>query len=80
MKKSFQREPSCSMWTDGQTGMTKLIVAFLNFANKPKKYCILQLLKSEKSESVRCMGARISMKQTQLPKKGDTSKILYRTK
>ena len=38
--KSVQWEPSCSMWTDGQTdgqkGMTKLIVAFCNFANAPK--------------------------------------------
>jgi Fe-S-cluster formation regulator IscX/YfhJ len=36
---SFQWEPSCSMRTDGrthrQTDMTKLIVAFRNFANGP---------------------------------------------
>jgi len=25
-------------WTDRQTGMTKLIIAFRNFANAPKKY------------------------------------------
>jgi len=30
----IQREPSCSMRTDGQT-LTKLIVAFCNFANAP---------------------------------------------
>jgi hypothetical protein len=29
-------EPSCPMRTDGQTGTTKLLVAFLNFANAPK--------------------------------------------
>jgi hypothetical protein len=34
--KSFQWEPSCSMWTDRRTDMTKLIVAFRNFANAPK--------------------------------------------
>jgi len=33
--KSFYWEPSCSMWTDGRTYMTKLIVAFDNFANEP---------------------------------------------
>ena len=26
------------MWTDGQTNMTKLIVAFRNFANTPKTF------------------------------------------
>ena len=26
--------------TDGQTGMTKLIVAFRNFANAPKMRCV----------------------------------------
>jgi hypothetical protein len=30
--KSFQWEPSCSMRTDRRTDMTKLIVAFRNFA------------------------------------------------
>jgi hypothetical protein len=34
--KSVQLEPSLSMRTDGQTDMTKLIVAFRNFANAPK--------------------------------------------
>jgi hypothetical protein len=29
-------EPSCSMGTDGRTDMTRLIVAFCNFANAPK--------------------------------------------
>jgi hypothetical protein len=33
--KSVQWEPSCSMRTDGQTDMTKLIVAVRNFANAP---------------------------------------------
>jgi hypothetical protein len=53
---SLQWEPSCSMWTDGQTDkvtggrtdrrtdMTKLIVAFRNFANKSKNCCIYMLL------------------------------------
>jgi hypothetical protein len=36
LSKSVQWEPSCCMRTDGQTDMTKLIVAFLNFANAPK--------------------------------------------
>ena len=31
--KTTQQESSCSIRTDGRTGMTKLIVAFLNFAN-----------------------------------------------
>ena len=35
-RKSVQREPSCSMRTDGQTDMTKVIAAFRNFANAPK--------------------------------------------
>ena len=34
--KPVQWEQSCSMWTDGQTNMTKLTVAFRNFANAPK--------------------------------------------
>jgi len=34
--KSIQWEPSCSMWTDGRTDMTKLIVAFRNFVNASK--------------------------------------------
>jgi len=39
--KSVQWEPSCSIRTDGRTDMTKLIVAFRNFANAPK----IQLVK-----------------------------------
>jgi hypothetical protein len=34
--RSVQWEQNCYMWTDGQRGMTKLIVAFLNFVNAPK--------------------------------------------
>jgi len=34
-----QWEPNCSMRTDGQTEMTRLIVAFHNFVNPPKKKC-----------------------------------------
>jgi hypothetical protein len=34
--KPVQCEPSCSMRTDWQTDMTKLIVAFRSFANAPK--------------------------------------------
>jgi len=34
--KFFQWEPSCSNQTDRQTDMTKLIVAFRNFAKAPK--------------------------------------------
>jgi hypothetical protein len=33
----MQRQPNCSLRSDGRTGMTKLIVAFRNFANAPKK-------------------------------------------
>jgi hypothetical protein len=29
--------PMGAEWTDGQIGMTKLIVAFSNFGNAPKK-------------------------------------------
>ena len=35
--KSVQREPSCSLRTDGRTDMTKLIVAFRNFTKARKK-------------------------------------------
>jgi hypothetical protein len=35
--KSVQWESICSMWTDGRTDMTKLIVDFRNFAKAPKK-------------------------------------------
>ena len=35
-RNSVQWEKSCSMRTDGRTYMTKLIVAFRNFANAPK--------------------------------------------
>jgi hypothetical protein len=31
-----------SMWTDGWTDMTKLIVAFRNFANAPKAVCLFR--------------------------------------
>ena len=34
--KSVQWKPSCSVRTGGRTDMTKLIVAFRNFANAPK--------------------------------------------
>jgi len=36
--KSVQWERSCTMWTDGRTDMTKLIVAFDSFANAPSKW------------------------------------------
>jgi hypothetical protein len=36
---SFQRKPSCSMLADRKTGITKLIVAFSNFAYAPKNTC-----------------------------------------
>jgi len=32
----MQLEPSCSMGTDRQTDVTKLIAVFRNFANTPK--------------------------------------------
>ena len=35
-RKFIQWKPSCSMRTEGRTGMTKLIVAFRNFAKAPK--------------------------------------------
>ena len=34
-QKSDRLEPSCSMRTEGQTDMTKLIIAICNFANAP---------------------------------------------
>jgi hypothetical protein len=42
--KSAQWEPSCPMWTDGQTGMVKLIFAFRNCANAPRNRCILNVV------------------------------------
>jgi hypothetical protein len=36
--KSVQWEQSCSMWTDERTDVTKLIVAFQNFANAHKNW------------------------------------------
>jgi len=33
--KSVQWRSSCIMWTDRRTDMTKLMVAFRNFANAP---------------------------------------------
>jgi hypothetical protein len=38
----LQWEPSCSMRTDGRKDMTKLIMAFRNFANAPKNSSYLQ--------------------------------------
>jgi hypothetical protein len=35
--KSTHWEPSCSMWIDRWTDMTKLIVTFCNFANAPNR-------------------------------------------
>jgi hypothetical protein len=35
--KSFQCEPSCSVWTDRRTDMMKIIVAFRNFGKAPNK-------------------------------------------
>jgi len=35
-RKSVRWDPSCSMSTDRRTDMTKLIVAFRDFANAPK--------------------------------------------
>ena len=36
LPKSIQWEPSCSFRTDGQTKITKLIIAFYNFLKPPK--------------------------------------------
>ena len=47
--KSIEWEPSCSMQTDGQTDMTKLIVAFGNFANSPKNIAVRVLRTVEKT-------------------------------
>jgi hypothetical protein len=41
--KSVKWEPSYVMPTEGQTDMTKLIVAFRNFANAPKKRTTAEL-------------------------------------
>jgi len=47
-RQSAQWEPSCSMWTDGRTNTTKLIVAFRNCANAPETcsrfLCIFTIL------------------------------------
>jgi len=37
--KSVAWNPSCSMRTDGQSDMTKVIVTILYFANVPQKPC-----------------------------------------
>ena len=47
--KVVQWKPSCSMWTDRETDMTKLIVALRNFANAPKNR--LSLWKNGMSQS-----------------------------
>jgi hypothetical protein len=39
--KSVQREPCCSMRTDGRADMTMLIVAFRSFANAPNTNWII---------------------------------------
>jgi hypothetical protein len=59
--KSFQLKPSWSMRTeeetDGQTDMTKLLVAFRNFANAPKiSFCnyLLYLTKLSLAQDVPC--------------------------
>jgi hypothetical protein len=59
--KSVQREPSCSMRTDGQTDM-KLIIAFRNFAKAPNKMQdgLDKLWKSRSYEQISCSrGARL---------------------
>ena len=38
--KSVHRKPSCSMWADWRTDMTKLIVTSLNSAKAPKSWLI----------------------------------------
>jgi hypothetical protein len=43
-RKSVQWEPSCSMRTDRQTEMTKLIFAFRNFAKAPKNLYFLECM------------------------------------
>ena len=51
--KSVKWEPSCSMRTNRQTEMTKLIVAFSNFTKAPKKGRHFQVcLKSGKSNTL----------------------------
>jgi hypothetical protein len=42
-RKSGQREPLCSTRTDRRTAVTKLTVAFCNFANTPKKHVLLDI-------------------------------------
>jgi hypothetical protein len=39
--KSVLWEPSCSVQTDGRMDMTKLIVAFRNFAKAPNKWILI---------------------------------------
>jgi Fe-S-cluster formation regulator IscX/YfhJ len=40
----MQWEPSCSLRTDRQTDMKKLIVAFRNFADAPKNSSVLMCI------------------------------------
>jgi hypothetical protein len=44
--KSVQWEQCCSMPTDGRADMTKLIVAFRNFANAPKSHALSEQMTS----------------------------------
>ena len=52
--KAVQWKPRCSMWTDRETNMTKLIVAFRNFADAP--YNRLSLWKNGMSHSTTSCG------------------------
>ena len=60
--KYVQWEPNCSMRTDGQTDLTKLIVAFRNFVNAPTDQVrCLSSYSSMETYSAKCPGILPSM-------------------
>jgi len=60
---SVQWEPSCSMWTDGRTDMTKSTVDFCNFANAPKNYCCMNV-------NFRFGKIKLTLEQARRPRRG----------
>jgi hypothetical protein len=54
--KSALLEPSCFMRTDGETDMTKLAVAFCNFANAPRNNLFRHLSHANGEDGARMGG------------------------
>ena len=63
--------------SDGQTGMTKLIVAFRNFANAPKTSCFWGYVEiDDRSILSSCWPHRIRLKHLKGSRKYDSSQII----